>query len=408
MKIPRKAIHVMIGVEVIVLIIVAIVSVLHPFEKVVTKYEGPKHEQNIEVVSTQTEETEAESEPEVTELTISDAVREKVMSMSLEEKVAQMFVTTPEALTGMRQVTATGNTTKTAISNYPVGGVVYSALNFAGHIQTASMTETLQTYYVEQFGMPLFLMVEEFGGSNASPLASGNGFEVEKSPLEIGTENNAENAVIKANNIATYMLSQGLNTTMGICADLTSEIESDYNAQTFSADAITASNMVDSTVKAYKEAGVFTAVSMFPGESNGLFMEREFLEWEQQEGLAYEAAIAAGTDMIIVGNAYANCFTSEEEIPCCMSPEVVTYLRYDMNYQGILLTDALDEEHLLEKYTVGEAAVQAINAGIDMVYCPSDFKEAYQAVLDAVTDGTIHEELINEAVMRILTYKNYE
>ena len=43
-----------------------------------------------------------------------------------------------------------------------------------------------------------------------------------------------------------------------------------------------------------------------------------------------------------------------------------------------------------------------------MVYCDTELKANYQAVLDAVNNGTIDEELVSEAVMRILTYKDYE
>ena len=101
--------------------------------------------------------------------------------MSVEEKVAQMFITTPEQLTGMRQVTVTGNTSRNAISNFPVGGLMYSLLNLEGKAQTSTMLQRLQTYYGEQFGMPLFTMLPEAGGNDRSPLASENGFTVEKS-----------------------------------------------------------------------------------------------------------------------------------------------------------------------------------------------------------------------------------
>mgnify|MGYP003299070916 FL=1 len=169
MKIPRRTIHLMIGLEGVILAVVLVFSILNPVKKVVVdkqdfEYSNP----NVIVQSAETEtETEQATEEEVIVPAIqyTEAVKEKVFSMSMEEKVAQMFVTTPEQLTGIRQVNVTGTTTKNAISDIPVGGVVYASQNFQGPVQTASMTEALQEYYTEQFGFSLFLMVAETGGT---------------------------------------------------------------------------------------------------------------------------------------------------------------------------------------------------------------------------------------------------
>lgn len=342
MKIPKTAIHLMVGLEGVILIVVLVFAVLNPIKNVVVENKGSKNEQqNNAVVSTDSEsktefETESEDEPPVQAMVYSDAVQEKVSSMSLEQKVAQMFITTPEQLTDMRQVTVTGNTTRNAISSIPVGGIMYSSLNFEGSIQTASMTEALQEYYQQQFGYLLFMMVAEHGGAENSPLATSNGFTVEKSPVEIESENNEETAIATATNIAAYLQNQGLNTNVGFGA----------------------SSMLDTTVATYKEAGIFVGTTVYNENA----------------------------DMILLN-------ASEP------FSDAVYYLRNDMGYQGILLAEELSDAN---------TAIEAINAGVDMIYCSADFKATYQSVLDAVANGTIEEEVINNAVMRILTYKNYE
>lgn len=337
----------MIGLEGVILIFVLVFAILNPIKNVVVENSGLKNEeQNNAVVSTENEqESETEEEPNIQQLVYSDAVREKVLSMTVEQKVAQMFVTTPEQLTNMRQVTVTGNTTKNAISAIPVGGLIYSNINFEGSIQTASMTEALQAYYQEQFGFPLFMMIAESGGAEGSPLATANGFAVEKSPEEIGAENSAEAATATATNIAAYMSNQGLNTNIGLNGN-------------YSSDMTISSAMLDVTITAYKEAGIFTAATVY-----------------------HEQA-----DMIVLN-------ASEP------FSDAVNTLRLDMGYQGVLLADTI---------TDANTATDAILAGVDMVYCPNDFKTIYQSVLDGVANGSINEEVINEAVMRILTYKDYE
>ena len=76
-----------------------------------------------------------------------------------------------------------------------------------------------------------------------------------------------------------------------------------------------------------------------------------------------------------------------------------------MGYHGIVLTDALNMEAVAGQYTSSQAAVQAILAGNDMVLMPLDFKGAYQGVLDAVENGTITLERLEESLRRILKVK---
>ena len=351
MKSPKATIHLVIGLEGVILAVVLLFSIFNPAKHAVTEEREFEHKnQNGAIVSSETEiesETEEHTEEEIVvpEMVYSEAVRAKVESMTLEAKVAQMLVTTPEQLTDMQKVTVTGNTTKNAISSIPVGGMVYSAVNFDGPMQTAVMTDNLQKYYVEQFGFPIFLMVAETGGTEASPLASDNGFTVEKSPAEIGAENNAEVAASTAVNIAAYMNNQGLNTNIGIDG-------------AYSTDETVNVSMLDATLTAYKEAGIYTATAVYHGAA----------------------------DIILLGDVLPFSNTTH-------------FLRNEKQYQGILLANRITDT---------QSAIDAIIAGADMVYCDTEFKTTYQAILDAVNNETINKELVDEAVMRILTYKGYE
>lgn len=347
MKIPKTAVHLVVALEGLILAVVLVLAILHPLKHI--GIEVKQEEQTA--ATTETEhpspmpETDAGEENSETEneegMIYSEVVREKVLAMSLEEKIAQMFVTTPEQLTDMRQVTATGTTSKRAVREIPVGGLLYAEQNFEGRRQTSSMTEALQTYYKEEFGFPLFLMVEETGGEEHSPLAQGNDFPLQPAPEEVGAEGDTEIVFQSADSIATYMKTQGLNTNIGL----------DEN---YSTDSAIAYSMLDAAITAYKEAGIYTASRVYH----------------------------AKTDIVLLG----------KEMPIQM-------LRQEQKYEGILLADNLSDT---------ASFIDAIVSGADMVYCPVDFKHTYQSVLDAVNDGTIPAECIDEAVMRILTVKGYE
>ena len=86
----------------------------------------------------------------------------------------------------------------------------------------------------------------------------------------------------------------------------------------------------------------------------------------------------------------------------CMLTEV---LREQMGYEGIIMTDGLNMGAIVNQYTSAEAAVKAITAGADLLLMPADFRAAYEGVLEAVRNGDISEERIDESVRRILELK---
>ena len=76
-----------------------------------------------------------------------------------------------------------------------------------------------------------------------------------------------------------------------------------------------------------------------------------------------------------------------------------------MGYKGVLMTDSLSDERITNSYSSGDAAVKAIQAGMDLLNNPADFNEAYTSVLNAVNDGTISSDRLDNAVGRILSNK---
>ena len=93
--------------------------------------------------------------------TFSDAVEAKLASMTTEQKVAQLFLTTPEALTGVDRVTISGNGTRDALQQYPVGGLIYNQTNFIGFEQADALIGGAQDYSDGAIGLPLFILINE-------------------------------------------------------------------------------------------------------------------------------------------------------------------------------------------------------------------------------------------------------
>ena len=84
---------------------------------------------------------------------------------------------------------------------------------------------------------------------------------------------------------------------------------------------------------------------------------------------------------------------------------ITDVLRGRYGYDGIVVTDAMNMGAIRQQYGSAEAAVLALQAGVDLILMPSDFVSAYEGVLAALDAGELSEERINESVRRILRVK---
>ena len=92
--------------------------------------------------------------------------------------------------------------------------------------------------------------------------------------------------------------------------------------------------------------------------------------------------------------------------PATMSDEIINdILRQQLGFDGVVITDSLAMGAITNEYNSGQAAIEVIKAGCDILLGPEDFREAFEAVIDAVENGVISEERINESVYRILLLK---
>ena len=97
---------------------------------------------------------------------------------------------------------------------------------------------------------------------------------------------------------------------------------------------------------------------------------------------------------------------TETAQPASMSELIMkTILREELGFEGVIITDAMDMASITDGYTSAEAALGAFEAGADIILMPTDFEEAYYAILDAVNSGEIESQRIDDSVQRILTVK---
>lgn len=342
------------------------------------------------------------------------AVARKVSSLTLEQKVAQMFFPQPEALTGMGQVTAAGDTTRKAFANIPVGGMCYFAQNLQSESQARQMLSASNQISLDEVGLPLFMSVDEEGGT-VSRVGGNKGFSVENvgNMRDVGNTGDARRAYDVCKKIAGYLVPLGFNLDFAPDADIVNGTSQTMAKRSFGTTADVVAPMVESAVKGFLDGGIMCCAKHFPGiggaqgdsETEAIATDKTLDQLCQEELVPFKRAIAAGVPMVMVGHISCPKVTGDSA-PASLSHVIVTdVLRDELGFDGIIITDSLGMGAVAGLHKARDLGVAAIQAGVDMLLMTPDLPASYQGVLDAVKAGTITEERIDESVTRIVRAK---
>ncbi len=355
-------------------------------------------------------------EPESTEVVVELTPEQKLDAivnagidvMPLEDKVAGLFIVTPEAITGVSTAVKAGDSTREALAEYAVGGIVYFGKNIRSEEQITEMISNTQLYTK----YPLFIAVDEEGGSVSRVAKAGIGTKVDSAET-IGETGDANNAYQAGNVIGGYLSALGFNLDFAPVADLNTVEGSAMGDRTYGSDAAVVAPFVTSMMQGLEDRNVTACLKHFPGIGSSTqdthdgiaTTDRTLEQFRANEFAVFQAGIDAGADMIMVGHLSAPALTGDNT-PCSMSSAVITdILRNEMGYDGVIISDAMNMSAISEYYDSEQAAIMALRAGCDMILMPEDFEKAYNGVLQAVQDGTISEERINDSLRRIYRIK---
>lgn len=342
-------------------------------------------------------ETPQEPVNEPQEMTESDVLEEIVNGclneLTLEDKVAGLFIVSPEQLTGVETVVKAGSSTQDALSKYSVCGLVYSAKNLKSQEQVSEMLKSTK----DMSKYPIFAAVKEDGSSEGTISASLGG-------LDIPEINNSDTAYSAGTSIASAMFKYGFN------FDLAPLVDVSENGK-YGSDVTVASDVTVSFTNSLHDSGIYTCLYDFPASVSGTQTEMAASEITRDELAAgnysvYQKAFGDGSvSAVMMSNgSFPNLAT--DNTPASLSFEIIGgELRNSLGFDGVVITGPLNQGAITEYYTASEAAVNAIVAGADILYLPENFEEAYQGVLDAVSNGKITEERINESIKRIYRLK---
>lgn len=342
-------------------------------------------------------------------------IEEMLGDMTLEEKVCQLFMVTPEALTGVGTVTQAGTATQEAVNAYPVGGVIYFSQNLQDPDQTRTMLENTQRYAMERTGIPIFLSVDEEGGQVAR-VGSNPAFGVEKigNMSDVGSRGDTQEVYEIGSTIGTYLSDLGFNMDAAPDTDVLTNPENQVvKYRSFGSDPELVARMAAAELKGLNDQGIIGMYKHFPGHGGTTadshegyaYVDDTLEELKSGAFIPFQDGIDNGIQVIMVSHISCPNVTGDNT-PATLSEMMITdILRGEMGFDGMVITDALNMGAITAQYSSSEAAVAALNAGADMLLMPEDFQSAYKGVLSAVESGTVSEERIDESVRRILEVK---
>lgn len=349
-------------------------------------------------------EPEPEPEPDEAELLLA--------SMTLEQKVAQMFMVSPENLSGSVDSTVVSDATREGIAACPVGGIIYFGANLIDPEQTEELLSDTCAAYDEIGALRPLLAVDEEGGVVAR-IGGNQNFPVERIGPMIEVEG-TDGAYQVGCTIGQYLRALGFNMDFAPVADVWSNPANKViGNRSFGYEPVEVGEKACACAKGLREQGIVPVIKHYPGHGateadsheGYAFTEKTLDELLDCELIPFQMAADAQVEMIMAGHISTPNVT-DDGLPASLSHELLTvFLRGQLGYEGIIITDAMGMGAISQNYSSAEATVKAIQAGVDIILLPEDFRAAYDGVLDAVASGELTEERIDESVLRIVRLK---
>lgn len=326
-----------------------------------------------------------------------DPVRQMISDMSLEQRVGQLFLARCNA-----------DTAAADIRQYHLGGLVLFGSDFENQTPD-SMCQTIAAYQ-NSAEKPLLIAVDEEGG-DVTRISQFPAFRDRRfSSLRKRYDQGGLEGVLAEEEEKCRLLSDlGINVNLGPVCDITTEPEAFMYSRSLGQDAQKTAEVTASTVNLMNTFSIGSVLKHFPGYGNnvdthtGIAVDtRALSELEERDLVPFTAGIQAGCGAVMVGHIIVEAL--DRELPASLSPAVHRYLREELGFSGVIMTDDLVMQAITDQYGAGEAAVMAVLAGNDLL-CSTEYAVQYQAVLQAVLDGRIDIDVLNSALRNVLEWK---
>ena len=338
-----------------------------------------------------------QEEEEIKEEIVLTKEEEILNSMTLEEKIGQLFIVRYENIDEEDEV-----------KQYQLGGITFYGKDFR-YEDKDSIIELINSLQSD-VKIPMFMSVDEEGGSVAR-VSRWYQYrsEIFLSPRDYYEQGGLDLVLQMEEEKAQLLSSLGLNMNLSPVADISDKPGAFMYDRSLGEDACTTAEFVCRTAKISADYGVGSVIKHFPGHGNNTDTHfyttrdtRSLEELKENDLIPFQTAMDEGYSAVMIGHTVVEAL--DDEYPASLSKKVHDYIRKQMSFDGVIMPDALDMDTVSSSFNGENVAVLAIMAGNDIL-CTSEYKEQYEAVLQAVKDNKISIEQIDESVLRILRWK---
>ena len=336
------------------------------------------------------------------ELSPEEKVDKLVANMSDADKVGQLL------MIGIHGTTLNDDA-KFMLNEYRVGGIILFDRNMESKEQVKTLITDINKAGKSAGLTPLFIGIDQEGGA----VARMEDKLIKVPPAEELGQGSVDHAANLAKQVGTELKDLGFNINFAPDADLGLTYGRSYSTNP---DQVV--KFAGAVGKAYDESGLWYSYKHFPGIGKtdvDLHADTSVVPVSKDTLLAEDTKVFVdlikqskpNTYMIMVSHAMYKQIDPDH--PSSLSKKIITdWLRKDMGYNGVVVTDDMDMGALAKHYTFGDMAVQSIQAGSDILLVCHEYEhmqEAYNGLMKAVKDGTISKERLDASVKRILLMK---
>ena len=325
------------------------------------------------------------------------AIQARLDSMTLEEKVGQLFFVRCPADHAVED-----------ISTYHLGGYIL----FARDTKNKTANELIQTIqsYQDAADIPLLIGVDEEGGSvvrvSSNPHIRSEKFS---SPQRLYALGGMEKILENTREKDLLLKALGFNVNLAPVADVSSNPNDFIYSRTFGQDAAATAEYIAAVTAQMEADGMGSALKHFPGYGSnvdthtGIAVDQRPLEqFETVDFLPFQAGFESSTTSVLVSHNIVECM--DADLPASLSPAVHDYLRTELGFNGPVMTDDLAMDAVADYANNHDVASMALWAGNDIVLT-TDYRTQIPKVIEAVESGTLSEEIIDTACHRVLKWK---
>lgn len=317
--------------------------------------------------------------------------------MTLKEKVGQLFLAHCPA-----------QNAEETVARLHLGGLLMFAYNFENKDKESVKAFTENCNKAAK--IPLLIAADEEGGTVVR-ISKFKQYRSEPflSPKDIYAKGGFDAVYNEAKEKASLMLGMGVNYDLAPVCDYTDDEQKYIAKRSFGHTPQMCAEFIKTSVTAMVSDGLCCSLKHFPGYGGNSdthlgmsYDTRELPEFEEKDLLPFKAGIDAGAQSVMVSHNIVKCF--DPDCPASLSFPIHAYLREKLGFKGVIITDSLTMNAVRQFTNGADPCVRALLCGNDMIITAA-YEEGYERICDAVNNGYIPEERLNDAVCRILEMK---